>query len=145
LQRTAWIASHINRLISGFRRDDYADALGFVTQVGVMLSDYPDEVIEYVCSPKTGLLRTSKFAPVPAEIVAACDERMRALHRQKELEAWRERKKASDALKASGAKYSSFETRPGEITYEQFVKRCEENRIEARPIGRFESRKSGTA
>ncbi len=42
-----------------------------------MLADYPQEVIEEVTDPRTGLARVLKFLPAIAEIAEACEARMR--------------------------------------------------------------------
>jgi hypothetical protein len=70
----AWVASRIEMLLSAYRRDDYADPIGFVTQLGVVLEKYPEWVVRYVTSPDTGIQRTSKFPPSIAEVVSACEE-----------------------------------------------------------------------
>jgi hypothetical protein len=69
-----WVASRIEMVLAAYRRDDYADPLGFVTQLGVVLEKYPEWVVRHVTSPDTGIQRTSKFPPSIAEMVAACDE-----------------------------------------------------------------------
>ena len=61
-------------VFSAYRKDDYADPIGFVTQLGVILEKYPEWVVRYVTSPETGIQRTCKFPPSIAEIVSACEE-----------------------------------------------------------------------
>lgn len=61
-------------LLSAYRRDDYADPRGFVTQLGVVLEKYPEWVVRYVTSPDTGIQRRQKFPPSIAEVVSACEE-----------------------------------------------------------------------
>ncbi len=60
-------------LFSAYRRDDFADAEGFVAQLGVVLSDFPEEVVIYVTGPRTGIQRRSKWPPTMSEIVDACE------------------------------------------------------------------------
>jgi hypothetical protein len=60
-------------LFSAYRRDDFADPDGFVMQLGVILCDFPEDVVNYVTSPKTGLQRRSKWPPSISEIVDACE------------------------------------------------------------------------
>lgn len=38
-----------------------------------MLEQYPNEVIIYVCDPRTGIQRRCKFPPTLSEIIEACD------------------------------------------------------------------------
>lgn len=96
-------------------------------------------MIEYVCSPETGLQRTQKFAPVLAEIVEACNARVKAIAHQQELEAWRERKRRSDEIKKLGPRYSAQEN--SGMNYGEFLAYCKERNIEAKPLNRFESAK----
>lgn len=61
-------------LFSAYRRDDFADPEGFVTQLGAILSDFPEDVVSYITSPKTGIQRRSKWPPAISEILEACEE-----------------------------------------------------------------------
>lgn len=61
-------------VLSAYRRDDYADPVGFVTQLGVVLETYPRWIVQYVTDPKTGIQRKSTFPPSLAEVVKACEE-----------------------------------------------------------------------
>jgi hypothetical protein len=61
-------------LFSAYRRDDFADPEGFVAQLGVVLSDFSDEVVVYVTSPRTGLQRRLKWPPTINEVIEACEE-----------------------------------------------------------------------
>jgi hypothetical protein len=80
-------------LFSVYRTDQYADPAGFVVQLGAVMEEYPDEVIEYVFSPKTGIQRRSKWPPTISEIVEACDEHRAFLEKQRATRrAFQERK-----------------------------------------------------
>jgi hypothetical protein len=61
-------------LFSAYRRDDFTDPEGFVTQLGTILSEFPEEVVTYVTSPGTGLQRRSKWPPTISEVLTACEE-----------------------------------------------------------------------
>jgi len=84
VSKTKTIARAIETLFSAYRRADYADAVGFVGQLGVVFEDYPESVIEAVTSPRTGLQRTCKFAPSIAEIAEACEREATDQHRARE-------------------------------------------------------------
>src|SRR3990167_3099534 len=71
-----WIAGRMNLLLSAYRRDDYADPMGFLAQLGVILSKYPPAVVERITDPMTGLQRKLKFPPSIAEVVEACEAEM---------------------------------------------------------------------
>lgn len=60
-------------LFSAYRIDQYGDPEGFKTSVGAVLEQYPNEVIIYVCDPRTGIQRRCKFPPTLSEIIEACD------------------------------------------------------------------------
>jgi hypothetical protein len=59
-----------------------------MASVGLVLEQYPDDVIMYVTDPRTGIQRTSTFPPSIAEIVAACDARVEWLNRRERYRNW---------------------------------------------------------
>jgi hypothetical protein len=70
----ATVSRAIQTLFSAYRRDDFADAEGFVAQLGVILCEFSEEVVIYVTSPRTGLQRRSKWPPAISEVIDACEE-----------------------------------------------------------------------
>jgi hypothetical protein len=44
--------------------------------VAAILAEYPPEIVDFVCDPRTGLPRRLKWLPTIAEIVEACERRM---------------------------------------------------------------------
>ena len=87
------IGDQIAVLFAAYRKADYADPDGFTTQLAVVLSDYPDEVIMEVTSPRTGVQRTHKWPPSIAETVEACEAAFEPIKRRWEREE-RERERA---------------------------------------------------
>lgn len=75
------VSRGIQMLFSAYRRDDFADPEGFVTQLGVILAGFPEEVVAYVTSPRTGMQRRSKWPPTISEILTACEEHQEYLKR----------------------------------------------------------------
>lgn len=61
-------------LFSAYRREDFADPEGFVAQLGLVLTEFSDEVVIYVTSPRTGLQRRLKWPPTISEVIEACEE-----------------------------------------------------------------------
>lgn len=61
-------------LFSAYRADQYADPDGFKNSLGAVLEGFPDEVILYVCDPRTGIQRRSKWPPTISEVIDACEE-----------------------------------------------------------------------
>lgn len=82
----------MERLFSAYRKDEYADAKGFLVQLGTILEEYTDPIVEYVTHPSTGIQRRLKFPPSLAEVVEACDTRVRMVEAQ--LEQVREENRA---------------------------------------------------
>ncbi len=79
-------------VFSAYRTDQFADPDGFKTQLGAILEQYPDEVITYVCDPRTGIQRRSKWPPTISEMVEACDDHQAFLERlRKQRPAFKER------------------------------------------------------
>ena len=129
-------------LFSAFRLDQYPEPEGFMAQAALVLSNYEEDVVRYVTHPLTGLQARLKFPPTISEITEACSARVKALAQQAELEAWRERKRKSDEIKALGGPTYSAERVPGRYSYKEFLDYCEERKLPPRPIGRFESMKA---
>src|SRR5262245_50014082 len=72
----ALVTRAIKMIFSAYRKDDYADAKGFVAQLGTILQTYPPSVVEHISSPMTGIQRKSKWPPNIADIVEACNDRL---------------------------------------------------------------------
>lgn len=92
--KAATISRAIQALFSAYRRDDFADPDGFVVQLGTILAEFPEEVIEYITSPRTGLQRRSKWPPTISEVLTACEDHQLYLARL------RETKRAAPLLRA---------------------------------------------
>ncbi len=56
--------------------------------LGLILEQYPDEVIKFVTDPRTGIQRRSKWPPSIAEIVEACDECATNIKRRERFTNW---------------------------------------------------------
>jgi hypothetical protein len=61
------------QLFGCYRKGDANDPDIYVAGVAAVLSEYPAEVVDHVCDPRTGLPRKLKWLPAIAE---ACDERL---------------------------------------------------------------------
>lgn len=75
-------------LFSAFRADQYADPDGFLMSLGLVLEQYPDDVIVWVTDPRTGVQRGLKFPPTISEVVEACDNRAAELARHERYRNW---------------------------------------------------------
>lgn len=67
------------KLFGYFRKGDANDPATFVAGIAIALSEYEPEIVEYVCSPKTGLPRTNTFCPSIPEIHEACKKQVKFL------------------------------------------------------------------
>ena len=68
-------------LFVSYRIDQYGDPEGFKVNVGAVLEGYSDEVVKYVCDPRTGIQRRCTFPPTISEIVDACEDHVAFLER----------------------------------------------------------------
>lgn len=68
----SWVLSRIEMILSGYRKADYHDPEAFMAQVAINLMKFPQEIIEYVSAPETGIQTRSQWPPSLAEIVNAC-------------------------------------------------------------------------
>src|SRR4051812_43103860 len=76
LKRKSLILRCQGMLYSAYRIDQYADPEGFMASLGLVFSQYPDDVVEFVTDPRTGVQRGKTFPPSIAEVVSACDTRL---------------------------------------------------------------------
>jgi hypothetical protein len=56
--------------------------------LGLVLMQYPNEVITYITDPRTGVQRRCKWPPTIAEIVGACDQHQDYLLKCERLRNW---------------------------------------------------------
>lgn len=100
-----------------YRRGDANDPDTYVAAIAAMLATYPEDVIQTVTNPTTGLPRKSPFLPSVSEVAAACDAEMKA-----EIEEVRRAR----AIEKQFAERRQFEEeRKGpKPTYNELVARC---------------------
>lgn len=68
-----------------FRKGDANDPETYTAAVAAVLSEYSVEVIQRVTDPRTGLPRTNKLMPNPAEVGEACEAAKKFLKAEKKL------------------------------------------------------------
>lgn len=71
-------------LFSAYRAADYADPKGFAVQLASVLSEFSEDVVIHVTSPKTGIQRRSKWPPTISEVLEACEQHQDYLKRVRE-------------------------------------------------------------
>src|SRR6185312_3637197 len=63
------LKARLKLLLSSYRRDQYADPDGFVLQVGLLMSEFEEDVILYATDPRTGIQNEyPRFPPNVGEI-----------------------------------------------------------------------------
>ena len=109
-----------------YRRDEAHDPEGFVAGLTAILTDYPEKVVGYVADPRTGVAKEyPNGLPNIGQIKEFCDVI--------------EQRQATMAKPSSkSVPYQPPPLKPNEITYAQFLERCEKLKLEPRPIGCFE-------
>jgi hypothetical protein len=75
-------------LISAYRADQYSDPEGYMASLGMVLEQYPDDVVVYITDPRTGIQRRRKWPPAISEIVEACDQHHQYLNRIDHFKNW---------------------------------------------------------
>jgi len=71
--RQAFHLQSAKQIYGCYRRDDAADPDTYIAAVAAILSEYPDEVVEYVADPRTGLAKRSPFLPNTHDVAKDCD------------------------------------------------------------------------
>lgn len=72
-------------MIGCYRKGEANDPEIYAAAVTAILSEYPEEVIQRVTDPRTGIPRQLKFMPNPAEVAEACDSAKAFLRAEKSL------------------------------------------------------------
>lgn len=80
------ILDRIEFILSAYRKNDLANAEGFIAQLAAVLELFPQEVVDYVTDPRTGVQSHIKWLPSIAEVRSACDERMAQLRAKHDRE-----------------------------------------------------------
>lgn len=89
--REGWITDRINLIMASYRRDEYANPEGFISQMGLLLEGYGDDVIEQASNIRNSLSiqRSCKFPPNAFEAAECCDRIFADLQRHRRLMAER--------------------------------------------------------
>jgi hypothetical protein len=64
------------QLFGCYRKGEANDPDVYTAAVAAILAEYPPEIVDFVCDPRTGLPRRLKWLPTVAEIAEACERRM---------------------------------------------------------------------
>jgi hypothetical protein len=88
-----------------------------MASLGMVLEQYPSDVVEYVTDPRTGIQRNKTFPPSIAEIVSACEERASYLQRMERYANWgknNEKPALLEAPRETRPTYADLKARYGE-------------------------------
>jgi hypothetical protein len=67
-----WLLSRIEMILAGYRKADYHNLEAFLTQAAIILAKFPQDIIEFVSAPETGIQTRLQWPPSLAEILDAC-------------------------------------------------------------------------
>ena len=67
------VRAAVSTILAGYRTPDLLDPAAFAQMAAEALEDYPAVTVLRLAAPKTGILRTSKWPPAIAELVAWCE------------------------------------------------------------------------
>lgn len=67
------VRAAVSTILSAYRTPDFLDPAAFVRMATEALEDCPAVTLFRLASPKTGIVRTAKWPPTIAELVAWCD------------------------------------------------------------------------
>lgn len=81
-------ATFAARLLSFYPAQTPNSPREYVTAVTALLADYPQEVVEKICDPRTGIATRCKFLPTIAEIADALGGHM-LIHNRNWREEWK--------------------------------------------------------
>jgi hypothetical protein len=76
-----YAASRAGLMFACYRKAEATDPEMYAAAVTAVLSDYPQEVIDYITDPRTGLPVKSKWLPTVFEVKQACDEHQEYLRK----------------------------------------------------------------
>jgi hypothetical protein len=76
------------QLLDCYRTGEANNPETFGAAIAAVLSDYPLDVVLYVCDPRTGLPSSSTWMPNCAEVKAACNDRMAWLQKVEKFQNW---------------------------------------------------------
>lgn len=72
-------------LFGCFRKGDANDPETYTAAVTAILAEYPEEVIQFVTDPRTGIARKNNWLPTLAEVDAACIEHAQFVEKRDQL------------------------------------------------------------
>lgn len=116
-------------VFSAYRADQYSDPESFKISLGAVLEQYPDEVITYVCDPRTGIQRRLKWPPTISEMVEACDDHRAFLEKVRtQRRAFVERKPEPLLHQRPQGYMAQIFVAEGHVRYDAMVKRTEKSK-----------------
>jgi hypothetical protein len=80
-QFQAYAASRAALMFGCYRKSEASDPEVYAAATSAILSEYPQEVIDYITDPRTGLPSRSQWLPSVFEVRRACDDHIEYLHK----------------------------------------------------------------
>ena len=116
----AYCLNRARLLFVCYRKDEAHDPEMYAAAIAAILGDYPQQVVDRVTDPRTGIASESKWLPSVAEVREFCDDTVKRMHRL-----------AQPVHKRNSEPQPRVKTAPGQSYVEMFEKY-------GRPIGAFE-------
>jgi hypothetical protein len=116
-------------MLSCYRKADAQVPDGYTASIGAVLHEYTRPVVDYVTDPRTGIPNTSEWPPNVFQTRKACEDAAAQMHRKTQL--------ASEPKRVA-VRVEPPPLLPGQLTYYEFLMRCERDGVKARPVGAFE-------
>lgn len=92
-QHQAYASSRASLMFGCYRRAEASDPEIYAAATAAVLSEYPQEVIDYITDPRTGIPSTSQWLPSVFEVRKACKAHVEHLNTIRQVEALRERRR----------------------------------------------------
>jgi len=73
------VRAAVSTILSGYRVPDLVDPNAFIQMAFEAIEDFPAVTLLRMASPKTGIVRTSKWIPAIAELVSWCEADMQPM------------------------------------------------------------------
>ena len=93
-QLQAYASSRAGLMFGCYRRADASDPEVYAAATAAVLNEYPEEVIDFITDPRTGLPSTSQWLPSVFEVRKACDARVEHLDKIRQVQELRARRGA---------------------------------------------------
>lgn len=94
-QLQAYASARAGLMFGCYRKAEASDPEIYAAATAAVLSEYPQDVIDFITDPRTGLPSTSQWLPSVFEVRKACDARVEHLEKIRQVQELRARRGAA--------------------------------------------------